>query len=62
MRTVFSTIPSFAPAILSVKNRSHSASVNAISFSASSCARRLATSAASLVIGRYSYACSGGAR
>ena len=38
----------------SVKNRCHSASVNSILFSASSWARRLATSAAALVIGRYS--------
>ena len=58
IRAVFSTMPSLSPAILSVKNRCHSASENVISFSASSCARRLATSAASLVIGRYSYACS----
>ena len=48
IRAVFSTMPSFAPAIFSVKNRCHSASVNSIAFSASSWARRLATSADSL--------------
>ena len=37
-------MPSFAPAMRSVKNRSHSASVNVMPFSASSCVRRLATS------------------
>ena len=42
MRTVFSTMPSLAPAILSVKNRSHSASLNLMLFRASSWVRRLA--------------------
>ena len=54
IRAVFSTMPSLAPAIFSAKNRSHSSSVNSIAFSASSCARRLATSADSLGIRRYS--------
>ncbi len=39
MRAVFSTMPSFAPAIFSVKKRSHSPSLNSIAFSASSCVR-----------------------
>ena len=54
MRTVFSTMPSLAPAILSEKKRSHSASLNVIPLSASSCTRRFAMSSASLVSGRYS--------
>ena len=47
-------MPSFAPAIFSLKKRSHSASENVIALRASSWARRFATSWASLVIGRYS--------
>ncbi len=54
MRTVFSTTPSFSPAIFSVKNRSHSALLNVMPLSASSCTRRFAMSSASLVSGRYS--------
>ncbi len=56
MRTVFSTMPSLAPAILSRKNRSHSASENVIPFRASSWVRRFAINWASVVTGRYSYA------
>ena len=56
IRAVFSTIPSFAPAILVVKNRHHSSSENSIAFSASSCARRFAINASSLAIRRCSYA------
>ena len=46
-----------SPAIRSLKKRSHSASLKLMPFSASSCARRLATRSASVVMGRYSYAC-----
>ena len=56
MRAVFSTMPSLAPAIFSVKNRSHSPSVNDV-VQRLQLGAQVGDEVGLVVMGRYSYAC-----